>query len=347
MRVRWRYSLRLLLIASCFLGVGLALVSYRVRSAERARRTIATLQSHAFDLDIEWSDGSTSELVGDASRKYSQQDQLEAIFGSRGVDHSTDPSETPPVSSSFWSDVFSPRNVVRLRVSIDSKPQDDWAGLRALPQLQEVEVYNPGLLGITSPSLFDDRLLEHLSFCGELRRIAIRGIPHPNITDHGVSHLGRLEHLEQLDLSGVRVSAAGIRALRHVPLKALSLSHSNLTAVDLSEIYAIATLRELDVAYCNITDRNVYTLSHCGELRVLVLSGNPVSNPVVDYLRVRCPRLEVLDLAYTDVSDGALVAMGQWTSLKRVDIGKTQITADGHRQLSAVLPHTEIHWTPR
>src|SRR5271168_1662338 len=81
------------------------------------------------------------------------------------------------------------------------------------------------------------------------------------LTDFGVAKLAKLTKLRRLDISGAKITPAGLKALKNLPLERLSLW--NCTALDdtaAPELAAIAKLTTLDLSYTSAGDGTLKSL---------------------------------------------------------------------------------------
>jgi len=106
------------------------------------------------------------------------------------------------------------------------------------------------------------------------------------ITDLGLAKLARLKNLRRLDVSGAKITPAGLKVLQGLPLERLSLW--NCAALDDSAapvLAAIPTLANLDLSYTSASDATLQTLASLPRLKYLYLTDTKVSPAAVEAFR--------------------------------------------------------------
>jgi internalin A len=110
------------------------------------------------------------------------------------------------------------------------------------------------------------------------------------VTDLGLAKLARLKNLRRLDVSGARVTPAGLKVLQGLPLDRLSLW--NCAALDDSAapvLAAMATLTNLDLSYTSTGDAALQTLAALPHLQHLYLTDTKVTPAAVEAFRKQRP----------------------------------------------------------
>lgn len=111
------------------------------------------------------------------------------------------------------------------------------------------------------------------------------------ITDLGLAKLAKLKKLRMLDVSGAKLSAAGLEVLRGLPqLERLSLW--NCTALDDSAsatLAAIPKLANLDLSYTSVGDATLQRLATLPSMKYLYLTDTKVTPAAVEALRKQKP----------------------------------------------------------
>jgi len=107
------------------------------------------------------------------------------------------------------------------------------------------------------------------------------------MTDLGLATLMKLKKLRRLDVSGAKLTPAGIKVLQSLPqLERLSLW--NCTALDDSAAELLAgvpSLSNLDVSYTAIGDSGLKFLAKLPHLQTLYLTDTKVTPAAVDAFR--------------------------------------------------------------
>jgi len=110
------------------------------------------------------------------------------------------------------------------------------------------------------------------------------------ITDLGLAKLAKLKNLRRLDVSGAKLTPAGLKVLQGLPLERLSLW--NCAALDdsaASALAAIPTLANLDLSYTAVSDAALQTLASLPRLKYLYLTDTKVTPAAVEGFRKQKP----------------------------------------------------------
>lgn len=161
----------------------------------------------------------------------------------------------------------------------------------------------------------DDEGLRHLSALNQLTSLVLDG----PFTDAGLQSLAGLEDLEQLQLIGARLEAAGLGHLRSLPrLWNLSFEGGQATGEALEPIGGLKSLTQLSLSGSQITDAG---LEHVGRLH----------------------NLRHLQLDRTPITDLGLGYLGGMTSLQSLSLRSTSVTSNGVRTLKKSLPKLRVY----
>ncbi len=83
--------------------------------------------------------------------------------------------------------------------------------------------------------------------------------------DAGLAHLNVMPNLDDLDLTGSKVTDAGLATLIGLPkLRALGLAHTRVTAAGVAHLRGMRSLKVIDVNYTAITGQEVWNLKRSG-----------------------------------------------------------------------------------
>jgi Leucine-rich repeat (LRR) protein len=111
------------------------------------------------------------------------------------------------------------------------------------------------------------------------------------VTNLGLSKVARLKNLKRLDVSGAKINAAGIEALKALPsLEGLSLWNCvQLNDSGADALAALANLTNLDLAHTSVGDATLARLADLKRLRSLYLTGTGVTPAGVEAFRAKRP----------------------------------------------------------
>ena len=111
------------------------------------------------------------------------------------------------------------------------------------------------------------------------------------LTDLGVAKLAKLTKLRRLDISGSKITPAGLKALKNLPqLEHLSLW--NCKALDDSaapELAALPKLKFLDLSYTSVGDQTLKSLAALSDLKLLYLTDTKVNSAAAEDFRKQKP----------------------------------------------------------
>ena len=201
-------------------------------------------------------------------------------------------------------------------------------------------------------------LAEHLPALPSVR-LRLNG---SQVTDKGLEHLRGLNNLFFIDLSGTKVSDAGLPNLTSATLRSLDLTSTRVTDIGLRAI-SIHDLETLSLSNTQIGDRGLLQLPK-SRLSTLRLSGTMVTDLGVRQI-ARFRRLKHLDLSNTKVTgasfrhfpasgltvltlDGAnitddmLLNIAHVKSLTEIHVRSTAVTDDGVQRLHERAPHIYV-----
>jgi internalin A len=111
------------------------------------------------------------------------------------------------------------------------------------------------------------------------------------VTDLGLAKLGRLTKLRRLNLSGARLTPAGLKVLAGMPLERLSLW--NCQALDdaaAGVLAEIPTLTYLDLSLTKVSDAGLQVLAKLPNLKALYLTETKVTPQAVDAFQKANPK---------------------------------------------------------
>lgn len=137
---------------------------------------------------------------------------------------------------------------------------------------------------------------EDLISVGKLTHLEMLDLRDTRITDCGLRHLRRLEGVEVLILAGTAVSDRGLVHLQGMPrLKVLCLEETRITNQGLAELKNFPVLGWLNLSATGITDAGLRTLADYPALEVLIVDRCRVSQGAVAELRSAAFSTQVYD----------------------------------------------------
>ncbi len=221
---------------------------------------------------------------------------------------------------------------------------------------------------------FNDASVEHLNEA--LRSL---DVSFTELTDNGLERLTFLKGLEELSIGGDKMSGVGLYSLKLLPkLRRLDLAgrqrtDSGLWSVALTDfnVESVAALRQLEwlnLSGSKLTSLGLVKLKPLAALRSLGLDGTEVRSPGLALLASlpklerltlwKCkqiddaaapylaasPRLAMLDLAETKLTDKGLAELQKMRRLRRLYLGGTLITKAGMEKFREKNPQCQVSW---
>lgn len=181
-------------------------------------------------------------------------------------------------------------------------------GLRYIKNLKSLEY-------LDTPPRMTDRGMAYITELTSLRGLYLGGVGISQVTDVGMRHISKLTSLKELYIKGERMGDAGLAYLRALPrLEYLCLYGSHFTDRGMVHVKAMPSLRILSFHenLCRITDTGMVPISEM-------------------------PKLEILCLhAMKYITDGGLAHLSKLRSLKKLNIGGSQVTDRGLAYLSQI-----------
>jgi len=225
---------------------------------------------------------------------------------------------------------------LRLGVPIKEKPADVLKPLRGMANVEALRLARWPL---------NDAAVEAVSTLNNLKRLDLE---EAKIADAHMAYVARLANLRELNLSGTAIADAGVAYLRNlVALQKLDLGRTKITDKGLLALRSLVNLEVLNLKGTQLTDAGTSVLPKFTRLKELYLASTKVGDTTADYvgqiaslrtltlreasvttagmsLLARLKNLEVLNLSdCSGVNDEGLVFIGEITSLRELDLGKS------------------------
>ena len=166
-------------------------------------------------------------------------------------------------------------------------------------------------------------------------------------TGDGFHHLGGLEHLKYLDLSGSGITNATLAEIARIrSIEILEMKKSEATDEGFASLAALASLKDLSITRCpNLTDSGAARMVEgMPRLRSLILTDGPKSlaATLATLARVH-PDLVHLDISGTGATDDDLKAVAKLAKLEILFMDNTRITDEGLKHLSGLDSLRRLH----
>jgi len=166
-----------------------------------------------------------------------------------------------------------------------------------------------------------------------LRQLQTLDLSGTKITDAGLEHLKDLPQLQTLDLSGTKVTDAGLERLQGLrQLQELGLSGTEVTDAGLEHLRGLPELEKLCFW---ATGAGLKHLSGLPRLRELDLGGTKVTDAGLEHLKDLC-QLQTLDLSGTKVTDAGLEHLQGLWQLQELGLSGTEVTDAGLEYLTGL-----------
>ena len=217
------------------------------------------------------------------------------------------------------------------RLREDSLTVDD---LELLSQLTEATTLTLNCLGVTD---------EHLKQVEDLRPLQALDLScNPDITEMGMSSVGKLTELQFLSLDEVSIGDAGFAKLRELrQLTCLRCDQTGLTDQSSEWIGSLSELIALSANDNELTNIGVQHLGGLTKIERLSLSGTNVTDESSAIL-ARLTSLTGLALDSTALTDASINSLARLTKLKFLSICDTNITDTGFGRLAEALPDCDL-----
>ena len=189
-------------------------------------------------------------------------------------------------------------------------------------------------------SLLSGPDVQLLSDVTHLRRLTLGD---NDLSGASLAFLVRLRNIEELDLRLTQMTDATLQTLPELHnLRVLVLADNRITGAGLSCLERTPNVEEPDVSYNNaIGPEAVHCLAPLRGLKRLFLRGTRVTSEEVKSIS-QLPKLEILDLCSTRVSDEAIPILIGCRALKAVGLDGSLVTDEGRTRLQTARPAIKI-----
>jgi hypothetical protein len=185
-------------------------------------------------------------------------------------------------------------------------------------------------------ALFGDRLFTRI-WRVRLRKFA---------SDADLVHVGRLTHLNTLDVTGSDITDDGFENLKHLTqLRELYLVETKITDAGLENLEGLTKLQWLDLGGTKVTDAGLRHLRGLAQLRSLALYDTDITDAGLEDLKW-LGQLESLNLYGVKITDAGVKHLIAIVGLRELWLGETQVSTAGLKQIHAALPRCAIFPDP-
>ncbi len=214
-----------------------------------------------------------------------------------------------------------PFRVVTIRLE-NAKAVDDKA-LDTFRDLAELKY-----LILHDPVITDAGLARFAASPGAANLLDLR-LPRSRISDAGLAGFQKMRRLEYLELvSCPSIGDAGLKHVRHLPLRSLHLLGTSITSAGLAELRGLK-LHYLNLNGCKgVDDAGLAHLKETTTLHTLYLYETRVGNAGLAHL-ARNTNLSVLGLGRTRVTDAGLDTVAGFKKLTSLDLSGLLVTDAG------------------
>ncbi len=202
------------------------------------------------------------------------------------------------------------------------------SAVAACPKLAELRIHE---------CTVTDDALAALASARSLQSLSLNDVP--NLTDAGISRLAEGSRVRQLAVYGQHFTGEGWdRFGQQAQLSVLMLANCRPSAEGLRALSSIASLRQVTLDSCALTDELLLPFAATSRLEGLSLEDNPLTGPGLKHLAGNTA-LRLLDVSGDDtaLSDEALtIIASQWPQLTQLRLGKGTWSATGLTALSSL-----------
>ena len=228
--------------------------------------------------------------------------------------------------------------------------------IRPLAMLETLEKLDLSATEITDQSV---AMLLRLKNLGELN------LRHTAISDNGLAQLSALQRLQKLDISNTGITGGGFETWKGAPLRELDAGSCPLENRHAPNLAQLTQLTTIHLAYTDLTDPAMESISKLGALELLDLAGDDIGDTgikqiakiaglktlLLNYAKFSADgaaplagllQLQRLDLVRTRVNDQSLALLAKLPQLQKINLDYTKIGDKGVASLSAAQALTEL-----
>jgi serine/threonine protein kinase len=213
--------------------------------------------------------------------------------------------------------------------------------LAALTKLTALNIVSPRMSDVSLETIAKLPQLEDLSlgitgYGSEAGQTATR------ITAHGLSQFKTAEKLVRLNVQGVPLNDAALKALGELhQVRSLNVSSPGVVDDSVRHLSGMKQLSTLFLRNTGVTDAGLVHLNGLTNLADLYLEGSPVTGTGVEHLR-GIDSLRMLILWGCPVNDAGLETIKSLTQLTLLDVRQSKVTDAGMPHLEALAERLEV-----
>jgi hypothetical protein len=161
------------------------------------------------------------------------------------------------------------------------------------------------------------------------------------LTDEDMQHFRQLEMLEELRLTGYKITDAGIQPLAAMTrLTMLELSKMPLTDASAAIFERLTGITSLNLEHTRVGDAVLEQVARMKELGELNLCRTAVTDAGIKHLQA-CTALTLINLERTRITDESLRTLSQLSAMTHFILGGTRVTSQG---LPLLKPLPELRY---
>ncbi len=190
----------------------------------------------------------------------------------------------------------------------------------------------------------------------EVKELRLSGA---EITDAGVSKLGKFTKLTTLDLSSSKATVEGMQVIKQLPeleyiglssttaddrilvtigshpsIKEVALSSTGITDFGINELEKLNDLESLDISHTGVTGKGFEKFKGHKNLKKLVAHHSGLQSEALKFL-ANCP-IETLEIDQAGVGDAGMRYIGQMKKMKRLSMSFSSISDLGIKQMGTL-----------
>jgi Leucine Rich repeat len=229
------------------------------------------------------------------------------------------------LSAAGAAQIASLANLRELNLSDDIVPAAALLQIKEMPKLQSLYVY----------CRHEDRAPNGFPIWN-LEKYAIR--------DDALRSLPTLTNLKTLSLTFTQITDDGVSIVGRMPkLESFWISSPRITNASMDHLTKLQRLRSLGVSVCGMDGDGVARLAELPNLTNLRISGPAIGNDCLPII-ARLQRLESLDLGGKNIDDAGMKHLEGMKNLRHLDLQSTEVKTDGPAvvRLKQALPQLRI-----